>query len=183
MGRLDLGGDRSELFQMKRELAVLNHNLSIVKASSESAALPLMGHKGHQKQVETNEKIKKVLVNQVRAELASLHPEGVPPSLLATIKKGEDLINRRNSIIHIADGYGWEIASEYEGNPFGLTDFDNKKLEEAEKRVAKKKEMKRKEAAAEKKGAEGSNATNRRRVEERKERSLSRENRYLKELK
>ena len=180
-GRVEGSGNQTEVVQLKKDLAALAHNLSIIKASSESISLPPMGQKGHQVQVETNVAIRNVLVNQMRAELARLHPEGVAPTLMETIKRGEDLINKRNTIIHIADVCGWEVASEYEGNALGLSEIDNKKLEEAEKRVQKKKEKKMKEAQANagKKEAGSSNTSNRRRSEERKvRRSRSRDNRY-----
>ena len=171
-----------EVVQLKKDMASLSHNLNIIKASSETITLPPMGHKGHQTQVEINVGLRHILVNQMRTELARMYPEGVSPTLMEIIKRGEDKINKRNTLIHIADVYGWEVANEYEGNVIGLNDLDNKKLEEAEKRVQKKREKKAKEAqiGSGKKESGCGRLTNRRRSEERKGgRSKSRENRYL----
>ena len=113
-----------------------------------------------------------------------MYPEGASPTLLEIIKRGEDKIDKRNTLIHIADVYGWEVANEYAGNVIGLNDMDNKKLEEAEKRVQKKKDKKAKEAQTsnDKKGVGSGSTANRKRTasEERKgRRSKSKENRYL----
>ena len=102
--------EQPEVVQLKKDMASLSHNLNIIKASSESITLPPMGNKGHQVQVETNVGVKNILVNQMRTELARMYPEGVSPTLMEIIKRGEDKIDKRNTLIHIADVYGWEVA-------------------------------------------------------------------------
>ena len=124
----------------------MTHKLNILKASAESVTYPPMTIKSHQAQVEHNVGVKNIFVHEMRTELSRLFPEGAPLNLMEIIKKGEQKIDKRCKLIQIADVYGWPVANEFAGNIIGLDDMDNKKLEEAEKRVRKKNETKAKEA-------------------------------------
>ena len=144
------GQGNAELNQLKRELASMSFNLNILKASSESWTMPPMTQKAHQAQVEHNMAVKKIYVHELKTELARMYQNVVPPNLEEIIQKGELKIDYRNKLIQIADVYGWQVASEYDGNAIG--GIDNKKLEEAEKRVQKKNEKRSKEAQSSKSG-------------------------------
>ena len=167
-----------EVSQIKRDLASVSQNLKILKASSESTNLPPMVLKAHQVQVEHNIQVKNVLIHELRTELTRLFKDEMPANLTEIINKGEQKIDKRNQIIHIADVHGWQVANEYEGNVMGLNDTDSKRLEDAEKRVQKKNEKRAKEAYNKNKEGES-----RRKAtvtkDEKGRRSSSREHRYL----
>ena len=179
-------GNRQEttgVVQRVRESASRSHSPNILKASSvDYSKRPPLTLKTHQIQVEHNVAIKKVCVQDMKKELAKAYQDEVPPSMMEILKKGEQIIDNRIKLIHIADVYGWEVANEYDENTIASNEIDIKKLVEAEDRVQKKKDNRVKELAHtnEKRGEGGASSTKRKRTgsEDKKERrGRSRDNR------
>lgn len=140
--------DRLEEQRLRLEVLDLKKTVNCLAAKSERPSYPPMTKKNHAEQMKVMVDLRGVAVDEMRAELDRVFPEGRPPTVEEIVVKVEKKINFRCKMIAFADtsSLGWAAANEYACS-FGADDeADSRKMEEAEKRAQRKIDKHRKEA-------------------------------------
>ena len=93
--------NRSEVAQLRRDLAAVSHDVYALKASSGDTILPPRTQQARQDQEEHNVRTKGSFGQVTKMELARMFQDEAAPTLKETIKKGKHKIDK-NKLMHIA---------------------------------------------------------------------------------
>ena len=148
-GMMDL---RARLVQQEEqrladEVRDLRRVVSSLQAKERRPTYPTMQRKNHAEQMKVLEEIRKLAVDDMKAELARVFPQGGPPSVDAIVEKTEEAINFRCKVIAFADSsnLGWAAANEWVAVQGAGDEAEIKQMEEAEKRAQRKIDRRKKD--------------------------------------